>query len=464
MKLSISHHSLVALPALAMLSAGPAQANHTTNPATPAGGTAVPAALVFGDVDGDGLDDAFVVGLPGQSRLLMNFGNGRFEDVTEASGLAELGGASCALFADFDGDGKADLFTGSSTTRLWRNLGNATFAPVQSGIEHDLVDLAASAFDQDKDGLLDLQLHTEAGDMLYRNAGNGRFERIDLPLGNLPQAPSRVGWIAPESADASDPLAALDASTPAQRRLGRWAQGRAVGGFRSTNAGAFSGASASGPSLPFLASCQPGIRDANGGACIGASSTPTLGMLFPMSTDLNVSGSGFVGIGTASPAARLDVAGSVRIADGTQGVDRVLKSSAAGDASWGPKIVTGSYTPTWTNVQGFSGIPGTRNARYARVGDVVTVVASFDFATFATGDNKAAITLPPGLPVAAGSLAFLVSGTFSNGTYLDAGETKVGIIGLNGSSSTSVYARLRGATASGAATCWCNFSYVTDAP
>ena len=41
-----------------------------------------------------------------------------------------------------------------------------------------------------------------------------------------------------------------------------------------------------------------------------------------------------VGIGTTDPQAKLDVAGSVRITDGTQGEGKVLSSDADGFASW----------------------------------------------------------------------------------------------------------------------------------
>ncbi len=44
--------------------------------------------------------------------------------------------------------------------------------------------------------------------------------------------------------------------------------------------------------------------------------------------------SGRVGIGTASPGAKLHVAGAVKIVDGTQGDGKVLTSDASGNASW----------------------------------------------------------------------------------------------------------------------------------
>src|SRR3954447_1892469 len=62
-----------------------------------------------GDFDGDGLDDLYVSqpeGLP--NRLFRNKGDGTFEDVTEAAGLALLDRTSEALFADVDNDGDQD--------------------------------------------------------------------------------------------------------------------------------------------------------------------------------------------------------------------------------------------------------------------------------------------------------------------------------------------------------------------
>lgn len=43
-----------------------------------------------------------------------------------------------------------------------------------------------------------------------------------------------------------------------------------------------------------------------------------------------------VGIGTTSPTAKLDVAGNIKITDGTQGVYKILTSDAVGNASWTP--------------------------------------------------------------------------------------------------------------------------------
>jgi hypothetical protein len=47
-----------------------------------------------------------------------------------------------------------------------------------------------------------------------------------------------------------------------------------------------------------------------------------------------VNGSGNVGIGTTSPSAKLEIAGSVKVVDGTQGQGKVLSSDENGLASW----------------------------------------------------------------------------------------------------------------------------------
>jgi len=50
--------------------------------------------------------------------------------------------------------------------------------------------------------------------------------------------------------------------------------------------------------------------------------------------------SGNVGIGTASPAQKLDVAGSVKITDGSEGLGKVLTSDASGNATWAFSTIT----------------------------------------------------------------------------------------------------------------------------
>ena len=69
--------------------------------------------------------------------------------------------------------------------------------------------------------------------------------------------------------------------------------------------------------------------------------------------------SGNVGIGTVSPAAKLEVQGNIKIVDGTQGANRVLTSDADGLASWKPTHgLFGACTLTSDDSDTYCGGPG----------------------------------------------------------------------------------------------------------
>ncbi len=81
---------------------------------TPGSGLEVPLygmGTAVADFDGDGRVDVFVTAV-GRNRLFRNLGGGRFADVTEAAGVA--GGqedwSTCAAWLDHDRDGDLDLF------------------------------------------------------------------------------------------------------------------------------------------------------------------------------------------------------------------------------------------------------------------------------------------------------------------------------------------------------------------
>ena len=64
------------------------------------------------DYDGDGCADLYVTNY-GRDILYRNNGNGTFTDVTQKAGVAVPGWSTCAVWFDYDNDGRLDLFVSS---------------------------------------------------------------------------------------------------------------------------------------------------------------------------------------------------------------------------------------------------------------------------------------------------------------------------------------------------------------
>jgi hypothetical protein len=182
------------------------------------------------DIDGDGWLDLFIVNgttLQGAPRaeaptghLYRNRRDGTYEDVTAKSGIVQTGWGQGACSADYDNDGRDDLFvTAWGPNHLYRNRGDGTFEDVTAtALPRDKSPRwgAGCAFvDYDRDGRLDLfaanyidlDLATapvpESGvckykgvpvacgppglrggtNVLYRNTGKGTFEDVSVGSG-----------------------------------------------------------------------------------------------------------------------------------------------------------------------------------------------------------------------------------------------------------------------------------------
>ncbi|MBI2947823.1 MAG: CRTAC1 family protein [Verrucomicrobia bacterium] len=111
--------------------------------------------------------------------LYRNKGDGTFENVTRSAGLAEAYGNGLGVVcADFDGDGRLDVFIANDAmaNQLWINQGNGTFADkamirgcAVNAYGTPRAGMGVAAVDLDRDGWLDLYVTHLIGE------GNGVF-------------------------------------------------------------------------------------------------------------------------------------------------------------------------------------------------------------------------------------------------------------------------------------------------
>ena len=168
--------------------------------------------VVAGDIDDDGDQDLYVANDDTPNFLLLNHGDGRFDEVGELAGVAlsEEGVPQAGMgtdMADADGDGRLDLFVtnlSEEMNELYRNEGDGTFsnATFSSGLgppSLPFLGFGTFFFDADQDGDLDLFVANghiidnialysdtvtfEQPAMLFRNLGRGTF---DLPKAEGP--------------------------------------------------------------------------------------------------------------------------------------------------------------------------------------------------------------------------------------------------------------------------------------
>lgn len=178
--------------------------------------------VAFIDVDGDGWPDILFLngkdwtpkGRKSLPALYKNNHNGTFTDITAGSGLDVEMFAMGVAVADYDNDGRDDLYvTALDGDHLFHNEGGGKFRDVtkESGISNAAFGTSAAWVDYDRDGKVDLVVAnyvqwTAKGDLwcsldgstksyctpesykgnsskLFRNLGNGKFQDVTKQAG-----------------------------------------------------------------------------------------------------------------------------------------------------------------------------------------------------------------------------------------------------------------------------------------
>jgi len=139
-------------------------------------------------------------------RLFRNLRNGKFEDVSETSGInGSYGPALGVLSADFNADGRPDIYVANDTSanRLWLNQGNGKFreAGLDAGVAYGADGLAKAGMgvtiaDVDNDGsqMLLVTNLTREGVTLFHGDANGQFDDATGKYGLLQPTFGNTGF------------------------------------------------------------------------------------------------------------------------------------------------------------------------------------------------------------------------------------------------------------------------------
>jgi len=134
-----------------------------------------------------------------------NDGKGHFTEITQKAGLALPGKGLGIALADYDRDGRLDLFFANDSMPefLYHNKGNGVFEEValQSGVAvdsegHSYAGMGVDFADYNNDGLPDIVVTDLASQIyaLYRNNGDGTFNYESYPSGIGLITMKHSGW------------------------------------------------------------------------------------------------------------------------------------------------------------------------------------------------------------------------------------------------------------------------------
>ena len=133
-------------------------------------------AVAVGDLNGDGLPD-IVMG----NRNWMNQGGGVFMETDLFSSGGDDYVTYALALADVNGDGRLDILVGNLKNypnQLLLNQGDGTFEEVDGAIPGDFDTFAVAVADFNNDGLIDIVIGNYEANQLLLNQGDGTFQEI----------------------------------------------------------------------------------------------------------------------------------------------------------------------------------------------------------------------------------------------------------------------------------------------
>jgi hypothetical protein len=149
---------------------------------------------VFGDYDGDGYLDIYVVNDFGRKTLYHNNGNGTFTDVTVKAGALAYGAGMSASMSDYDNDGKLDIYsTNIRSEEAWYaelpTVNRYMLNCWRQGVWKTDMPLYWEVFKQSGFGFVGVFQEMASGNTLLRNRGDGTFEDTSWKASANP-----LGW------------------------------------------------------------------------------------------------------------------------------------------------------------------------------------------------------------------------------------------------------------------------------
>jgi len=149
---------------------------------------------VWGDYDDDGYPDLYVVNDFGRKTLYRNNRNGTFTDVTVKSGTLAYGAGMSASFADYDNDGKLDIYvTNIRSEEAWfaelPTIERYMLNSMRQGVWKSDMPLYMQIMRQTGPDFVKTFQQMASGNNLLRNKGDGTFEDATAAANANP-----IGW------------------------------------------------------------------------------------------------------------------------------------------------------------------------------------------------------------------------------------------------------------------------------